>query len=447
MANTKQDFYDWVKVAYPGYWAEDMSSIDWTLPYYASMIQKWIALGYPSGKEAVAPTTGGEAFVETPSLMDTSKLKIVIPDSIWYDPTTSKYWYKQGAGLVEVSAAEAMYLREEYDKGYEQMPTAPVDWQEGAEAARLAEEQRQFDITQAWKGKQAPPTAPPEHGGGAIAEVVSESGYDYQIYRDANGVVRDKVMIGRTEAPPERWQEGAEVARLALEKEKFTWQREQAGKAQDPELQRATNELRWERDRIQLLSGLPSDDWVSAYTLQNQPNPYKVREEDVLANRMNQVATNLDTRTGEVQALQGQLAQAVTTGDTVSAAKLEAELKNTTASRDYLYNLYNTMQKEQENWTPQPVPQPYPNAPRWLPKYAPGQTTGRMITAQNVPTPSGQQLTGMSPSQAGQLGYFADWTKKMGGGRNWKDILSEAEIMQPRTPAGAGRSRWTPQRF
>lgn len=303
-----------------------------------------------------------------------------------------------------------------------------------------------------WQKSQAAAPTPIEHGGGTIAEVVSEGGYDYQIYRDAEGIPRDKVLIGRTAEPPtpvkKDWAEAANAAQLAESKRQFdigqAWTEKQA--AEDPELQRATNELRWEKDRIQLLSGLPSDDWISAYTLKNQPNPYARRT----VSPIEQLGESLDQQTLKVQNWQGALVKAINaeragTPFYVTSEQAQVEIDNATKERDRLYAAWNNIRVEDRDWTPQ-VPQPYPDAPSWLPLYAPGQTVGRMITSQNVPTPSGQQLTQMSKSRAAQLGYFADWTKKMGGGRNWRDILGEAELMQPKTPRGAGGFRTSPAR-
>lgn len=61
-----------------------------------------------------------------------------------------------------------------------------------------------------------------------------------------------------------------------------------------------------------------------------------------------------------------------------------------------------------------------------------------------VETPSGQQLTQLSPTQSDYIAGAIDW---FGKGKAWRDILSEAELMQPRTPLGATSARrWTPAR-
>ena len=80
-----------------------------------------------------------------------------------------------------------------------------------------------------------------------------------------------------------------------------------------------------------------------------------------------------------------------------------------------------------------------PETPSWMPEYVPG--VGKYLGAlPRVPTPSGQQLTKMQPSQAQYLSGAIDWF----GGRPWEDILAEAEVMQPRAPRRTA-TQWRPQ--
>ena len=80
-----------------------------------------------------------------------------------------------------------------------------------------------------------------------------------------------------------------------------------------------------------------------------------------------------------------------------------------------------------------------PATPSWMPEYVPG--VGKYLGAlPRVPTPSGQQLTKMQPSQAQYLSGAIDWF----GGRPWEDILAEAEVMQPRAPRRTA-TQWRPQ--
>lgn len=88
-----------------------------------------------------------------------------------------------------------------------------------------------------------------------------------------------------------------------------------------------------------------------------------------------------------------------------------------------------------------------PTAPQWMRQigFLP-EVGGTLPLAKGlgrVETPSGQQLTGLEPTQAQYLSGAIDW---FGKGKSWQDILAQAEIMQPYTPRGAGTRRWTPAR-
>ncbi len=254
---------------------------------------------------------------------------------------------------------------------------------------------------------------------------------------------------------PVDWQEKASAESLAWEKEKYNLGKIEA---------QHQMELQFEQDRNRLIQGLPSDDWIRRYTLQNQPNPYTPKE----LSGMEQIQQGLDQQIARVQSIKDELATATSAmieaqnkldetrekgGDTKTAwdelgrtqakvNEVNESLADAEANRVTIHGTWKTMNDEKRDWTT--VPQPYPNVPGWLPTYAPGQVSGRMITAQNVPTPSGQQLTQMPASQAGQLGAYADWTRQMGGGRDWRDALAEAALMQTGTPRGAGGFRTRP---
>ncbi len=246
------------------------------------------------------------------------------------------------------------------------------------------------------------------------------------------------------------WQGTAEG--LALEREKLAWEKEQ-GNLTDIKAQ-FQMELQFEKDRNALINALPSDDWIRRWTMTNQPNPYRAarldREQRTVGSQLQAGVTalesTLDRQTAEVQNLTVQVANMFQTGDTSTAFDQAADkLAKARETRTATYDLWNKTKKESEDWTPQPpeaVAQPYPNAPEWLPQYVPGLAAGQMITKQNIPTPSGQQLTRMPVSQAGQLGSYADWAANYTGQRQWKDILGEAKLVQPTTPFG--RTRWQP---
>lgn len=366
----------------------------------------------------VAGVTGAPADEEI-------KLKWFVPGQVTIDVATGKYYDE--LGNLEIPAGDAQILRAEYERA-----TTPPD-------TSLAREE--FE----WKKGQAI-----EHGGGYPAEISSEGGYDYQIYRDAEGVARDKVRIGTTPAATqdrvgmtdwERAQIALREKEAGFEREKWTTERDWKEKqsAEEARLLPERMALQYEIDRQKLIAGIPTDDWITRWTVQNQPNPYRPPR---TADQVDQLETTLDRETAAVQYNQKRLAEAITAGADIDLIReFEGYVKESQKQRDIAYNAWSSMKKEKVDWTPQP----YPGAPEWLPKYAPGQVAGRMITPENVVTPSGQQLTQMPRSRASQLGYYADWTAKMGGGRSWRDILSEAEVMQPASP-GFRRTSWTPAR-
>jgi len=83
-----------------------------------------------------------------------------------------------------------------------------------------------------------------------------------------------------------------------------------------------------------------------------------------------------------------------------------------------------------------------PATPSWLPELVPGLkgTLGiRNPAFGQMPTPSGQQLNRLLPSQGQFISGAIDWY----GGKPWGDILAQADIMQPRTPSRSA-TRWRP---
>jgi len=81
-----------------------------------------------------------------------------------------------------------------------------------------------------------------------------------------------------------------------------------------------------------------------------------------------------------------------------------------------------------------------PPTPAWLSQYVPG--VGKNLgSLPFVPTPSGQMLSKMSPSQSSYMAGAIDWF----GGRSWQDILAETESMLPQAPRRAA-TRWSPAR-
>jgi len=81
-----------------------------------------------------------------------------------------------------------------------------------------------------------------------------------------------------------------------------------------------------------------------------------------------------------------------------------------------------------------------PPSPEWLPRFAETQVAGEPITKGRTTTPSGQQWTQTPWSvREGLRGYT-----EFAGFRPYQDILEHMAQMAPRTPVGAGRTRWKP---
>lgn len=396
----KELFFNWVTYKYGWLRAQLLQFSDWqnSAEYFRWVKQERPAPVTPPTRGAVTPETTPPTETpptETPPTpVVTQPYQWAIPGQVVLDPNTNKYYYTGGATEIPATNIESLYaeisltqladLQRQYTTAT--TPTTPTpDWQEAASAATLAESKRQFDITQTWQKEQT---------------------------------------------------------NLANIKEQFDM------------------ELQFEKDRDAMLRGLPSDDWIKRYVLQNQPNPYKdarlQREwtEKQGVGSVDSLGQTLDTQTATVQSLQNQLVSLTQIRSGLpegspaqihydkEITRVTDELAGATTTRDTTYKTWNTIKQENVNWTPQGVPQPYPNAPGWLPTYAPGTVGGQMITKQNVVTPSGQQLTQMPTSQAGQLGAYADWAADYTGARQWRDILGEAQLMQPKTPFSG--TRWSP---
>jgi len=271
------------------------------------------------------------------------------------------------------------------------------------------------------------------YGGGEITAAQAQQLLDqYNAQFDTQPTTRD-------------WQGGAEG--LALEREKFEWMKEQAGIAEQDKWHQM--ELQFERDRNSMMNSLPIDDWVRRGILKRQPNPYKTQDAEV--SPLEKLGTIVDTVTEARKEKEKIYDEAlIELGDWLgSGTPEEAEMvkKVLAAKEDFTKatewvstysKAFETAKEDGIDWTRES----YPKAPADVAGYVPGLEVGKEITKQRVPTPSGQQITAMSPSMAGRIGSYADWTKQMGGGRDWKDILAEASLMQPKTPFG--RTSWSP---
>jgi len=227
---------------------------------------------------------------------------------------------------------------------------------------------------------------------------------------------------------------------------------------ENAELQRQVDEMQFEKDRANLLQGisvnvggrivpgLQQNDWITEH-IYRLPNPYTKKE----VSPIDELEANLDAETKAGQRWRGELvnaqnAEARGQSYHMTVDEIQDIINTSDEARDKLYATWKDVEKESRDWSPQPVPQPYPNAPGWLPQYVPGLQAGQMITKQEVPTPSGQQLTAMPSNQLEELGYYGKWAGGLTGKYPWEQLTESANLMQPRTPAGAGRASWTPSR-
>lgn len=71
-----------------------------------------------------------------------------------------------------------------------------------------------------------------------------------------------------------------------------------------------------------------------------------------------------------------------------------------------------------------------PPPDEWMLSFAPGQQMGKAVKPLGLPTPSGQQLSTLTPSMEMKLAGLAEY-----GGQDWGDILSTVQKMSPRTPS------------
>jgi len=221
----------------------------------------------------------------------------------------------------------------------------------------------------------------------------------------------------------------------------------------------------FETMREQLLGEFTAPrDWIQRWIVQNRDNPYTVRPDIRTYTAQGTAAMESDSARQESQYWRGILdrydenpqgignALGLTNeGILANIADADARASSlTTQSQTYpasgspgsAMSYYNPTGEDMERWQAEatPVRKPAtPPTPDWLHAFVPG--LGANISRQTVPTPSGQQLTGLPWSQAEGLAGYADWA----GGRPWRDILDEAAMMQTRTPRGAGGTKWKPQ--
>tara|TARA_Y100000310_G_scaffold144390_1_gene143633 strand:+ start:6835 stop:8061 length:1227 start_codon:yes stop_codon:yes gene_type:complete len=262
-------------------------------------------------------------------------------------------------------------------------------------------------------------------------KIEEESEEDTDIY-GMTELERLMLLLEQQEAG-QRWARGSAADILAqqqfgLQREEFEWQKQQA------QQKIAQSYEDWRRRLLGELTG--PEDWITRWQVEQTPEKYPWEP----APR---------TEFPEIDLLETAIAQKIS-----SAGGRPEDLDELEHLISMERQLEGWKQEEIESqkiaaaWPEQPTigqiaagaKTKAPPAPAWFPEYAPGQVAGRAITKESIPTPSGQQLTRLPPSQAAGLGGYVEWA----GGRPWQDILAHAEIMQPEMPRGAGQTRWRP---
>ena len=238
---------------------------------------------------------------------------------------------------------------------------------------------------------------------------------------------------------------------LGLQRERFAWEREEAG-----ESQRLREQLQWTQKMAQLEG--PAD-WIKRWQMANDPNfnPMMAREQQQAA-----MYTPQAQMAGLEQSLTSLWGQRSAILDKALADPFNPEVQQQT--QEQLQGINKQIAVEQK--TSQNVgealaadlafyeqhgqsmygapnrPQLLPDVPKWLPEFVPTLQAGEEITKEPIVTPSGQQWGRTPGAQREGLRGYAEWT----GRRPYEDILQEMRSMLPRDPRGAGQQRFTPAR-
>lgn len=216
-----------------------------------------------------------------------------------------------------------------------------------------------------------------------------------------------RLQLSEFEAGQEyrQWQMQQAGEATALERERFEWQMSEAalGRGVSQRERELADRLRLQQELAQL--GGPAD-WVKRWEMMHGVIP---RAE---AARLQERALSLLT---EAQDLTG----------------AERTMKEMQAER--LFGQYEKLGQQM-------ALAEAPPSPEWLPQFVGTQVAGEPITKGRTTTPSGQQWTRTPWSvREGLRGYT-----EFAGFRPYQDILEHMAQMAPRTPVGAGRTRWAP---
>lgn len=220
-----------------------------------------------------------------------------------------------------------------------------------------------------------------------------------------------------------------EKAAADLANRRFAWEVQQGGtlRSEEERARGLESRLEWERE-LSALSG-PAG-WIKRWKMMQMPTSWESqkRQESIQ----------------EAKVALGDLKKLVAAEESIMKAQDAIALTAPYRGRHTESMLRNVKPeelgasiKEAEEWVPSA-----PSAPAWLPQFAPSQTKGQPITSGQIQTPSGQQWARTPWSvREGLRGYT-----EFAGQRPYSDILEHMSMMQTKTPAEAGRTRWKPAR-
>ncbi len=241
----------------------------------------------------------------------------------------------------------------------------------------------------------------------ANVEPFSTGGYDFIRQLDEQGNIIGTKFVGET--PTEGM---TEYERARIEQDRLQLQQTaayQQSQARQAEMQAAAQ-----------LAGLGEEGWIERYIRGYAQRAIALEEQQ------RSVAEKIKGQRGKLAEAGGPLGQIRRPiGLTVTAQKAQEKIQGLGGRAQRLA----AQRRELE---------PLPPTPEWLAPLAPWLTAGQPIERGQMPTPSGQQWQGITPSVMGGLRGFAKWG---GAGRSLEDIYAHMQQMQPEAPWG-GRGRW-----
>ena len=256
---------------------------------------------------------------------------------------------------------------------------------------------------------------------GAKWEIKQIGGYDVAVTYDANGNPIDQEVLGRTEHP--------------------TW-------TPQPTTQPTTQKAEYEAWEQKMTASLTSPAvWIKRWQVMRYPTPPQQsfwgtgpgdasKAWNVIAQQAKVVA----------QANAAQAAQLIASGNIREARDLirQTQIATETATRAEEQSQKAMAQAPQASAMASMIganPQPTtPPAPKWLPQFVEGQAAGQPVEKKPVTTPSGQLWNKTPWSVREGLRGYMEWA----GYRPYRDMLEQMAMMQPGSPKGVSRKRWSP---